>query len=482
MSAASQMEAIRSAEPARLATESVGGSNQVWIVGGAIRDALLGVEITDLDLAVETGSEEQVARRIASAAGGFAFELSAEHGTWRVVSAEREWHLDVSGLKAPTIEGDLAARDFTVNAMALDLSQEPADLIDPTGGEADARAGLLKAVSGSTFIDDPLRLLRTARLASEYGLSVDPGTVDLARASGDRVSEPAGERQFAEFRSMIGGSNPLESLELLDRLSLMPGFLPELEELKGVEQGRNHHLDVHGHTLEVLRQLLGIEADLEEVAGENAEEMRAFLDQEISEETTRRTALRFGALFHDMGKPATRQQDGEMVTFMGHDEEGERITRGVCQRLRVGRRLTDHLAALTKTHLRLGFLIHERPLAGERIYAYLRECDPVQADVTLLSVADRLSARGSGSLASEEMVRDHLDLAREMFGPALAWHRDGPPVPPIDGDEVVDLLGIEPGPEVGEVLDELRAATFAGEISDAAGARDLAREIHSRAG
>jgi poly(A) polymerase len=149
----------------------------------------------------------------------------------------------------------------------------------------------------------------------------------------------------------------------------------------------------------------------------------------------------------------------------------------MCRRLHSSRALRLHLQALTLHHLRLGFMVHERPLSRRRIYEYLRETEPVSADVTLLTVADRLSARGEGPVASEEMVEAHLELAREMLAAALEWHRGGPPKPLVGGEQLVDELGLEPGPEVGRLLDEIEAAQYAGEVGTAEEALGLARDL-----
>jgi putative nucleotidyltransferase with HDIG domain len=253
--------------------------------------------------------------------------------------------------------------------------------------------------------------------------------------------------------------------------------LPELEALRGVEQGPNHHLDVHGHTLAVLEHTLEVEADLDCFAGERAVEIAALLDEQLADDMTRRTALRFGALFHDIGKPATRGEGNGHVTFIGHDREGAEIVAGICRRLRASRRLTQHLQALTFHHLRLGFLVHEAPLPARRVHEYLRATEPVAADVTLLTVADRLSARGSGPFATEEMIEAHLALARQMLAASLDWRRDGPPAPLLRGDELAAQLGIERGAELGDLLDELEAAQYAGEVEDREGALAHLRQI-----
>jgi hypothetical protein len=153
------------------------------------------------------------------------------------------------------------------------------------------------------------------------------------------------------------------------------------------------------------------------------------------------------------------------------------MVEGLCERLKTSRRLARHLQDLTLHHLRLGFLIRERPLSRRQVYEYLRQTEPVAVDVTLLSVADRLAARGTGPVAGPEMVEAHLDLAREMLAAALDWRRDGPPRSPLPGDELAAALGIEPGPELGRIIGELEAAVYAGEVSDRDEAIALARRL-----
>jgi poly(A) polymerase len=455
-----------------LARRAPQGGEEVWIVGGSVRDAALGQEVTDLDLAV-AGDPARVAKAIASEGDGHAFELSAEFATWRAVAPDHAWQVDATALRGESIEADLAARDFTLGAVAVPLAGGEA--IDPFGGLDDLERRLLRVVAEDSFRADPLRLLRAARLAADLGLTVDPGTLAMARSEASLAAEPAGERQLAELRCLLGGSDPLRGLALLDELGLTAVVLPELEALRGVEQGPNHHLDVHGHTLAVLEQTLEVESDLERFAGERADETRELLADPLADEMSRGTALRFGALLHDIGKPATRGERDGYVTFVGHDSVGAEIVAGICRRLRASSRLTRHLQALTFHHLRLGFMVHEAPLPARRIHEYLRATEPVTADVTLLTVADRLSARGSGPFATEEAIEAHLGLAREMLAAALDWRRDGPPEPLLRGDELATELGIEPGPELGDLLAELEAAQYAGEVADRRAALEYLR-------
>jgi poly(A) polymerase len=438
--------------------------DQGWVVGGAVRDALLGRDVVDVDLAVEPGQEEAAARAVAKAVSATAFRLSAEFGTWRVVPRDEAWHLDITRLRAGGIEADLRLRDFTVNALALPLADLEAEPIDPTGGVADIAARVLRAASDRAFADDPLRLLRAARIAASLGLEIEPGTLELARAEADRAAEPAGERRLAELRLLVSGPDPIEALENLEALAATVGVLPELDALRGVEQNPNHHLDVHGHTIEVLRRLLEVEADLERYAGESAGGVRDLLSQPLADEFTRGDALRLGALLHDAGKPATKGESSGYITFIGHDSVGADLVDEALGRLKASRALRRHVAGLARHHLHLGFMVHERPLARRRLFEYLRTCGDVAPDVTLLTAADRMSARGSGAVAAPEMIEAHLDLVREVLPDALEWQRNGPPALPLPGDELAREAGVAEGPELGRLIEELQAAIFAGEV------------------
>jgi putative nucleotidyltransferase with HDIG domain len=463
---------LRAAPLPAAAIRALGGGEGAWIAGGAVRDAALGRDVADLDLAV-AGDPGPIAKALGRELGEHAFELSAEFRTWRVVAPGRGWQVDVTALRGDSIEADLAARDFTVGAVAVPLAGGA--ILDPFDGLADLERGVLRAVGPRSFEEDPLRLLRAARLAAGLELQIDPETIALAQASAARAADPAGERQLAELRQLLGGPDPLRGLRLLDDLQITGVVLPELEGTKGVEQGPNHHLDVYGHTLEVLAHTLGIEADLARFVGdERAAEAAAFLAEPLADEMDRATALRFGALLHDIAKPQTRQEKDGFVGFKGHDVEGAAAIGEIMGRLRASRRLTRYLQALALHHLMLGFMIREAPLPPRRVHDYLRATEPVTVDVTLLTVADRLSARGAGPIAAPEMVQAHLDLAREMVAAGLDWHRQGPPAPLLRGDEIAAELGVE-GPEIGRKLAELEAAQYAGEVTDRDGALGLLR-------
>jgi poly(A) polymerase len=466
-----EVEERLAGQPAVLAARAGLASDQpAWIVGGALRDALLGAErIGDLDLVVPgTG---RPARAIAKAAQRPSFPLSEEFGAWRVVGDG--WICDVTPMQGGRIEDDLLQRDFTVNAMALPLFG--GDLVDPAGGLGDLRARTLRMVAPDAYARDRLRPLRLVRFATELGFDVDLDTASTTREWAPRVTDAAGERIFAELRRIVVAPRAVQGLQLASELGVLGAVLPELEALHGIEQSHFHHLDVYDHTIEVLNALTEIDGNLAEYFPADAAQLRRVLDEPLADELTRAQALRFAALLHDIAKPETRGfTDSGRVTFIGHDALGADMIRKLCNRLRTSERLREFLAQITRHHLALGFLVHERPLSRRTVYRYLKLCSPVEVEVTLLSCADRLATRGKNADAA---IEAHLDLARELMTAALRWRAQGPPRAPVRGDELADELGIEPGPDLGRILAELEEASYAGEVTTADQAVEFARRL-----
>jgi putative nucleotidyltransferase with HDIG domain len=441
-----------------------------WLVGGAVRDRMLGRPVKDLDLVVASADVRGLARQLAVEAGGPAFELSDAFGAWRVIGPGRAWQVDVTPLQGSTIEEDLALRDFTVNAIAEPL--EGGALVDPYDGAGDVRERRLRMVSEEAFDADPLRTLRLARFACQLGLEPEAATIEAARARAERIAEVAPERVFAELKRIVASDEALAGLALMDELALTEQVLPELHRLRGVEQNPYHHLDVRDHTLETLRGAIDLERDPAAVVGpELGPRVAEFLAQPLADELTRGEALRFGALLHDAAKPQTRAVTPEgRVTFLGHDRAGADLARAVLARLRTSERLRAHVAGLALHHLRAGFLVHRQPLTRRDVYGYLTACEPVEVDVTLLSIADRLATRGR---KADEAVPRHMDLAKMLLSEALDWHERPLAEPLVRGDDLATELGIRPGPRLGEVLAAIDEARFAGEV----GSRDEAIEF-----
>jgi poly(A) polymerase len=489
------------ADTALRAVHAALGDAPAWLVGGAPRDRKLGRETVDLDIVI-AGDPAPVAKTIARAAGGAAcFELSDEFAGWRIVARDRAWQVDVQPLRGGSLLADLGLRDFTINAIAEPIGGEyehgaggegggrgglgfgAHEPIDPFGGLADLGARRLRMVSERAFSDDPLRVLRLVRQALDLRFEIDPDTARAARAGAPGLDQVSGERVFMELRQIVGSPKALQGLALMDSLGIMPVVLPELSALRGTEQGGSRHPDVYG----LLDRTIALQTDPASVLGdaELAEPVAALLAEPVADELTRGDALRWGALLHDVAELAERGMraegeclptsvtravglDGAAVTSIGHDDErGAELARGVLARLRASERLRGHVAGLVRHRQRLSFLAPApQPLAKRVVFDYLQSTAPVEVDVTLLSVADRLVGRSSidHSDRGTEPIAAHMALARTMIRDALAWRADGPPRPLWRGDELAAALGIPEGPTLGAVLRELAGAQYAGEV------------------
>jgi poly(A) polymerase len=428
-------------------------------VGGCVRDARLGRPVTDVDVVVP-GDPAPAARRLARATGGAPFALSEAHGAWRVVLDGRT--VDVTARRGGDIVADLGERDFTVNAMAIPVSGADDVVVDPFGGLGDLSERRMRLVSERVFSDDPLRLLRLARIAHELGFEVDADAERAARRDAHLADRAAGERIYAEMRRLLAPDHPEAAIRLLDRLGVLDVVLPEAVPMRGCEQSPFHHLDVFEHTLQVLDAAADIAAHPGHYLPRHAESLAAALDETVGDELDQRTALRLAVLFHDIEKPSTRtvSQDGR-IGFMGHDRRGAETTARILKRWRAATATIRFCALMVAEHLRLGFMVHDRPLGRRDAYRYLRATAPYTRASVVVSLADRFATRGVR--ARQSYVRAHAETADELLVLVAELEREERQ-PLLRGDEISELTGAE-GPRIGELVVALAEEQAAGTVT-----------------
>jgi len=451
-------------------------------VGGTVRDLLLGRDPHDIDLVVAV-DPEPLCRRFADSIEGSFFVLSEEFQSCRAISADSHLNFDFSALRGKHIVEDLGDRDFTVNAMALELPGagdriDPfgGDLIDPYGGAAHLSGRELVPVSDAIFDRDPLRLLRAVRMEKTLGLVIAPALARLVHDKASLAMQPSVERTFFELSRILDLPGVSGAVRRLDEFGLLHVLLPELAALKGITQNEFHHLDVYGHTLAFADALEGIAADPEGFFPGWGNRIRSRLDRRISGDAGCRLVLSLAALFHDVAKPFCRFTDEDgLVRFFEHDRLGAELVSGVLARYKVSTEASRMVTQLVRKHMRFEALI-QVPVPSERARRrYLRATQPFVPESIILSVSDRLSVRGVRVTNAD--VEHHIELAREMMELALAAE-DAVPLPGlINGDELMRELGLKPGPLVGELLDHIEEEQELGNISTHDQALAMAREL-----
>ncbi len=455
-----------------------------YIVGGAVRDGLMGRITTDVDIVLDADSHKS-ADAVAEALNGHAVPLDPVRDIIRVViGPDPPVVIDLARLTGGSLDADLRRRDFTMDAIAVELDSAVAgrwDLIDPLDGAGDVRAGIIKAVSDGVFRDDPLRLLRAARLAAETGFSIDSDTRSRIRRDAALLTRSAPERIREELFRTLAAPGARQSIELLDDLGLLSVVIPELEDAKGVSQPKEHYYDVFGHLVAAAGfadRILRWRFD-HDFVGETMPRFDGFeshFAQEAVDGHTRGTLLKLTALLHDIAKPHTRTVEPTgRVRFFGHSEKGEELVGGILRRLRVGRGGIRQVRTMVRCHLRPGQMAAKGELPTTRaIHRFYRDLGDVALDTLYLSMADFLAA--IGPRLTPDKFDEHAKVIRHVLevGPQKQVPRD-PASLLLTGHDVMNELKLEPGPLVGELLGVVSKAESRGRVATKSEALELAR-------
>ncbi len=442
-----------------------------WLVGGAVRDRLLGRPIFDYDVALSS-DPRSVAREIAKQSRGFCFELSDRFGTWRVIARDRSWQIDLVGLRGDDLPADLAERDFTINAMAEPVGG--GELVDPYGGQGDLTAGRVRMVSERALQEDPLRALRAIRLAVELDFAIEDDTGAAIGRLGELLQWSAGERVFAELKRIVSTPAARRGIELMRQFGVGEHLLAELFWLRGITSSGSTSQDLYQHTLDVLDTVALILEDPGSVGlGEHAAQIQAIGTMALADELTHAQALSFAALLHDIGKPDTRTvaPDGS-VSFPDHAGRGAQLSTAILRRWRVSQRLVRYVTQLVGNHTDVGLLLSERsPLSRRAIWRFLVANEPYEVDSLLLAVADRVAKReqiGEAELAAQSRT------ACQLLAEAIEHKQAKPEAPLVRGDELAAEIGIKPGPIFGTLLAQLAEDRLGGVVKTRADAIDRA--------
>lgn len=510
----------------------------MWLVGGFVRNLLRGRTANDIDIAMR-GDAISFARTLADAIGGAFFVLDEERGTARVVQGKIDEHtqidlellpdsserlyIDIAQLRATTLEEDLLARDFTVNALAIPLSAfagKPRELpegfawkwqngwpvCDPSDGLRDLQSEQLRVCNSRSLTDDPLRLLRAVRFAASEGFALLPELQASIRKHAPCIQEPAPERVRDELFKIFNHISVAPWISLLDELGLLTQIFPELEAARDCDQPRVHFLPVLAHSIETVAVVDWIIVQIDQPDSLNKlpptarpvavqthpslkldlphmEQLKQHMNEFVGG-VPRQVLFKLAALLHDNAKPQTKQSkpDGG-VSFHQHQEIGAEVAKAICQRLRLSKAATNYVTGLVRAHMRPGQL-GAQPITLRAALRLFRDTggnapnsNSFGPDTLLHAMADHLATRGP--LTTEQGWIDHNQWTGAML--ELYWAQPPQAAKPlIDGHRLMEELQLGPGPLLGSLLNEVREAQAAREIHSTEEALELARKLYQQ--
>jgi tRNA nucleotidyltransferase/poly(A) polymerase len=471
---------------------------EIYLVGGAVRDMLLNRRSPDLDFALPSKAIV-LARRVANALQADYMTLDQERDTGRVIVTEPDGgrtFLDFATYRGKDLDEDLHLRDFTMNAIALDLRAQT--LYDPLNGASDLRARTIRACAPTSFSDDPVRILRAVRQAAAFDFKIELETRKAMRRAADLLSNVSPERQRDELFKMLEGPKPDASMRALEMLGVLPHLLPELSLLKGVEQSPPHIYDVWEHTLSVLAYLEGILAalapgysadDTNDLftglltlrIGRFREQLAEHFAESLNMDRSARAALFFAALYHDVQKPATRSLDESLrIRFFDHDIKGAEVGADRGRAFNLSNDEVERIRKIIQHHMRFHFFTNRlesdrQEPSRKAIYRFFRDTGRAGVDLVLLGLADLRGTRGT--TLSQETWTAALDVARILL--ENYWEKPHETVAPprlLDGNELMSALGLRPGRIVGQLLESIREGQATGKVENREQAIALARE------
>ena len=420
----------------------------LYLVGGPVRDLLLGREPPDLDFTTDALPTE--VKRLVRVAGGGVYPVGEKYGTiggiFRVGPEETLLRVEITTYRAETYQpysrkpqvnfgqtllGDLGRRDFTINAMALDVTRPDGELVDPHDGQGDLDRRLIRAVGNAAerFKEDPLRLLRAVRFATQLDFTLEPATAAALNRYADELAWVPKERVQPELEAILLSSRPAAGLRLLCDLGLMQHLVPELLAMRGMHEDRFRHKDVFEHTLRVVE---GVPAD---------------------------RTLRWAALLHDVAKPRTRTVENGEVHFHGHEWVGKQMAQKILLDLKYPRRLVDHVARLVELHLRPNS--YEPGWTDAAVRRLMREAGDDLERLLQLSRADVTSRRAERRQAADRRVKELRARCEALQAQADVARLTSP----LDGTELMHMFGRGPGPWIKPIKDHLTDLVIEGELA-----------------
>lgn len=454
---------------------------KAYLVGGFLRDFLIKrkpQEIIDVDIVLDKQLEE-VSKKFADRIKAAWFYLDPENGVIRIVKkTQKQFQFDFSLLKGNDIKQDLSYRDFTINALAIDLDdflKERFNFIDPFQGKDDLKKRIVRVIKEQNLITDPIRILRAFSISAQLDFEIEKGSLQMLKRNVSLLETEAGERITEELFKILSQENSFKYFAQLHEAKVLDYIFDSWESMRNLKHGPYHHLSVDLHSIFSLEMLEKLYQELDKTSWP---ELNQYLNQIIADRRKRREILKLATLLHDIGKPFTCQiTNNGKIKFTGHEKIGKEIVGKISLRLRLSRQERKMLKDMLYYHLRPGFLVDCIDRSHRALLRYLRDTAQEAISIILLSIADKEATRGP--FTSEKDRIKHKRVLLEIINDY--FKKEEVKLPRlVSGWDIMEILGIKPGPIVGKILHEIEEAQVERKVSTREEALIYIRKIYQK--
>lgn len=429
-------------------------NNEIYIVGGAVRDYLTEKQCLDRDLIVIDEDAKEFSLKLQKLFDASFVPLDEVNKIYRIVLRDKINYIDVTNPVGGSIEKDLMRRDLTINAVAVNIHS--GEIVDIAGGITDINNKCINFINEQNFVDDPLRLLRVYRFQAQYGFDINIDTVAAVCKYCDLISKPAHERINYEILKLFNGKFAHISLENMDKTGLLEKIFPFVIELKQVPPNSHHHLDLFHHSIETVK-------NIEKLYGNSCDEVKNHLEKLDFGGFSRLVHLKCAGFMHDIGKFSTWTIEEGKHRFIKHDDTGAKIAEKLLKSMHFSNKQIEYISMLIKYHIYPSQVMASENITDKIMMRYIRKMDLNAIDAIILAQADRLSARGPE--ITDEIVNKNIESLNNLMNFYLDIRDTLKPLPKLlSGNEVMEILNINPSPKLGEIMNALHEAQMNGEV------------------
>lgn len=431
--------------------------NEIYLVGGSVRDALMGKEFYDRDLIVIDSDARDFSLKAAEFFDGVFVPLDEENKIYRIVLRDKKNYFDITNPVENSLEKDIQRRDLTINAIAVNIrtGEIPEFCMQNV---SDLTGEIIKGVREENFKDDPLRILRIFRFYSILGFEIEPELLKYAKNYSKLLEKPAKERVEYELMKLFDGDFAHLALLKMDECGILEMFFPFVKELKQVPPNLHHHLNLFDHSIETIRQvgILYKNADKDVKEHMNKVDFGGF---------SRIAHLRLAAFLHDIGKFSTWtiEEDTGRHRFIKHEDVGAKMCVPLLKNLCFSNKQIEYISYIIKKHMYPTAVVSSPELSDKVMMRYVRKSEDNAIDNVLIAQADRLSARGPE--ITDNIVEENISALNKLLEFYLDSRETLKPLPKLlDGNEIMKIFNIKPSPKLGEIIEALNEAQISGDV------------------